>query len=66
MFDSRNGGMLRQPLRESTFRQRLRSPAQKADQWKDASHETDMCLRGIRMLRGIPAKGPIGPERVPV
>ncbi len=59
LIDFRYGGLLRLPKGDRGRRQRLSAPDQKADQWKDASHEADMCLHSIRMLRGTAADAPL-------
>ena len=62
MVDERYGGMYETPTSDWSALDRLRSTrAHKAHRWKDASHEADMCLMSIRMLRGLPAEGPLRP-----
>ncbi len=60
MLDERYGGMYETPTSEWSALNRLRSNAMlKAHRWKDASHEADMCLMSIRMLRGLHAEAPL-------
>jgi mannobiose 2-epimerase len=59
-LDHRLGGWHETPVSDWSIRERLlprRRP--KAHRWKDASHETDMALSAIRMLRGLDAHEPI-------
>ena len=58
--DRRRGGW--EMTARSDLPLRLRLPGRgmpKGDIWKDASHEADMYLATIRMLRGLPTSAPI-------
>jgi hypothetical protein len=58
--DHRYGGW--EMAARSDWPRRRRLPGQglpKSDLWKDASHEADMYLATIRMLRGLPPSAPI-------
>jgi mannobiose 2-epimerase len=58
-LDHRRGGWHAEPVRDVPLRRRLRGDPAKGDDWKDASHETDMYLSGLRMLRGLSADAPL-------
>jgi cellobiose epimerase len=55
LIDHRHGGWLPLPLVDQPLRRRLRAGRlmAKGDLWKDASHEADLYLIGLRMLRGL-------------
>jgi hypothetical protein len=58
--DRRHGGWQITP--RSDWPRRMRLPGRalpKSDQWKDASHEADMYLAAIRMMRGLAPHAPI-------
>lgn len=60
MVDRRYRGWHQVPTSDWSLVDRLRvSRWPKAHRWKDASHETDMSLSAIRMLRGLPGDAPI-------
>ena len=60
MLDQRYRGWHQVPTSEWSLIDRLRvSRWPKAHRWKDPSHETDMSLSAIRMLRGLPGDAPI-------
>jgi mannobiose 2-epimerase len=52
--DEKYGGLYEFPRTEQRLRDRLRpSRLPKAYRWKDPSHETELCISGIQMLRGL-------------
>jgi hypothetical protein len=58
--DRRRGGWQITARSDRPLRMRLPGRGMpKSDLWKDASHEADMYLATIRMLRGLPANSPI-------
>jgi mannobiose 2-epimerase len=58
--DARNGGWDMSARSDWTWRRRLPGRGlPKGDLWKDASHEADMHLAAIRMLRGLGPDEPI-------
>jgi cellobiose epimerase len=61
LIDHRHGGWLTLPLADQPLRRRLRAGRlmAKGDVWKDASHEADMYVTGLRMLRGLGHKAPL-------
>ena len=59
-IDSRYGGWYEHSIASRSLKERLRSNRRlKAHPWKDPSHEADMYLNAIRVLRGLPATTPI-------
>jgi cellobiose epimerase len=61
LIDHRHGGWLALPLADQPLRRRLR-PGRlmaKGDVWKDAAHEADLYLVGLRMLRGLSHTAPL-------
>lgn len=62
MEDARYGGWHQVPESEWTLLERLRPRRMpKSHRWKDPSHETDMSLMIIRMMRGLPDGAPLAP-----
>jgi mannobiose 2-epimerase len=60
MVDDRFGGWYQVPISEWSLIDRLRPRRwPKAHRWKDSSHETDMCLLAIRILRGLDPDAPL-------
>ena len=60
MLDRRYRGWHQVPTSEWSLIDRLRvSRWPKAQRWKDPSHETDMSLAALRMLRGLAGDAPI-------
>jgi mannose/cellobiose epimerase-like protein (N-acyl-D-glucosamine 2-epimerase family) len=60
MLDERYGGWHQLPRSDWSFVDKIRARRlPKAHRWKDSSHETDMYLSAIRMLRGLRAAAPI-------
>jgi hypothetical protein len=56
LFDERYGGVFARPAGDAGLRRvlplkRYRWNLRKGDLWKDASHETDSLVAGIRLLR---------------
>lgn len=59
LLDRRHGGWHYRPVRDVAWRRRLRGEPPKGTDWKDASHEADVYLAAIRMLRGLPEDAPL-------
>ena len=62
LIDARHLGWLDVPLeRRPAWKRLLRPREHKATMWKDASHEADMYLDAIRLLRGLAPTDPLAP-----
>jgi cellobiose epimerase len=60
LLDERYRGWHNIPVSDWSLTDRLRVTSwPKAHDWKDPSHETDLCLSSIRMLRGMSAYSPL-------
>jgi cellobiose epimerase len=60
LLDERHGGWYQIPRSDWSLAERARvRRLPKAHRWKDVSHETDMSVSTIRMLRGLAADAPL-------